>query len=123
MLACSPIVNSRIRLRMINSTSVISDRLMSGSTSCSRVLTAKPRGRFLSERCSAIAREASRVEGRVEDSWDRRLVDDVLDDRVGRQPVAGGMRAEPEPMAQHLSREILHVFRIDLGAARGAQRP
>lgn len=35
--ACSPGVNSRIRLRMSSSTSAISDRLMRGSTSCSRV--------------------------------------------------------------------------------------
>ena len=32
-------VNSRIRLRISSSISVISERLMSGSTSCSRVLT------------------------------------------------------------------------------------
>jgi hypothetical protein len=38
-LECSPGVNSRIRLRMSNSTSVTSERLISGSTSCSRVRT------------------------------------------------------------------------------------
>src|SRR6187399_2949921 len=99
MLAWSPIVNSRIRLRMINSTSVISDRLMSGSTSCSRVLTAKPRGRVLSERGFATRRKASRVDGRVEGcSWDRRLVDDVLDHRLGGEAVARGVRTEPQPV-------------------------
>src|SRR6188474_2005504 len=112
MLECSPIVNSRIRLRMSSSTSVISDRLMRGSTSCSRVLNAKPRGRVLSERGVAKRRGASRVEGRVEGSWDRGLVEDVLDDGLGRQTVARGVRPEPETMAQHVRREVLDVFRI-----------
>ncbi len=47
-------VNSRIRLRISSSISVISERLMSGSTSCSRVLMRST----LSECCLPACRQA-----------------------------------------------------------------
>src|SRR6476620_371463 len=111
MLECSPIVNSRIRLRMSSSTSVISDRLISGSTSCSRVLNVVP----LEDERTAPSDYATGAAGRtgVEgSSRDRRSVDDVLDHRIGGQAVTGGVRSQPQAMAEHVLREVLNVFRI-----------
>src|SRR5688500_15566798 len=96
MLECSPIVNSRIRLRISSSISVISERLMSGSTSCSRVRIAL---------------------------WDWRSFDDVFDHRLGGEAVARGVRPQPEPVAEHVRREILDIFRIHLVAPAHQQRP
>src|SRR4026207_532863 len=115
MLACSPMVNSRIRLRMSSSTSVISERLMSGSTSCSRVLIGNPpeNERAALSECAAGTAGRIRVGGGDHGSWNRRSFDDVLDHRVRGQPVAGGVRTQPEAVAEHVLREILDVFRVD----------
>ena len=40
-----------------------------------------------------------------------------------RQAVRGGMRPEPDAVAEHERREILDVFRIHLGAPALQQRP
>src|SRR6478735_6448400 len=115
-------VNSRIRLRINNSTSVISDRLISGSTSCSRVLNVVP----LEDERTAPSDYATGAAGRtgVEgSSRDRRSVDDVLDHRIGGQAVTGGVRSQPQAMAEHVLREVLNVFRIDLVALPDDQRP
>ena len=39
-------------------------------------------------------------------------VDDVRDDRIGRQAVARRMRAEPDAMAEHVRRQFLDVLRL-----------
>src|SRR5688572_22592199 len=116
MLECSPIVNSRIRLRISSSISVISERLMSGSTSCSRVLMRAA----LSECCLPACRQAIRVEGW---SWNGSLFDDVFHHGIGGQSVAGRVGTQPEPMAEHVLRKILDVLRIDLVPAAHEQRP
>ena len=37
--------------------------------------------------------------------------------------MAGRMRAEPDPMAEHVRREVLDVLGVHLGAASNEQRP
>ena len=112
-------MNSRIRLRMSSSISVMSDRLTSGSTSRSvRPATSCDRG-----------------------SWNRHPLDDVLDHRVGGQAVAGGVRArarcggrartarDPGCLPGYTSSRRAHEQRPDLGepapaddrARRGAE--
>src|SRR6185295_15263364 len=43
-------------------------------------------------------------------------IDDVFDDRVNRQPVARGMRAEPDAVRQDVLRQVLDVLRIHFRA-------
>src|SRR5262245_46645988 len=92
-------VNSRIRRMMRSSISVSSDRLTNASTSVSRVLT------------------------RLPGSWYSHPVDDVVDHFVGGEAVAGGVRAEPDPVAEDVRRQILDVLRVNLGALPDEQRP
>src|SRR5215468_10662415 len=94
-------VNSRIRRMMRSSISVSSDRLTNASTSVSRVLT----------RLGVLG------------SWYSDPVDDVIDHFVGGEAVAGGVRAEPDPVAEDVRRQILDILRVDLGALPDEQRP
>src|SRR6185436_1536987 len=55
--------------------------------------------------------------------WNGHLVHDIVDHHLGRDAVAGGVRAEPDAVAEDVPREILHVFRIDLAAFALEQRP
>ena len=67
----------------------------------------------------------ARPRGRPASSRNRHPLDEVVDDRFGRQAVAGRMRPEPDAMAEHVGRQILDVLRIDFVAAlaRAAPRP
>ena len=58
-------------------------------------------------------------------SWNRHPVDDVLDHHLDGEAVAGGVRAEPDAMAEHVRRQILDVLGIHLVAVavRAAPTP
>src|SRR5713101_6876104 len=56
-------------------------------------------------------------------SWNRHSVDDVGDHALGRQPVARGVRPEPDAVAEDVLCEVLDVFRVDLRAPADQQRP
>src|SRR5439155_12582390 len=107
-LRCSPIVNSRMRRMIRSSISASSDRLTKGSTSCSLVL--------MTMRIADCGLRAAA-------SWNSHAVDDVFDHAVGRQPMARGVRPEPDAVAEDVLRQILDVFRVDLRAPADEQRP
>src|SRR5262249_19563863 len=100
-----------MRRMMRSSISVSSERFTNGSTSCSRVLTAPS---ALSSLLSPVSCVILGVPGAP--SGNGHLVDDVGDHGVGRESMAGRVRAEPDAMAEDVGREILDVFRVDLGA-------
>src|SRR5262245_54504770 len=108
-------VNSRMRRMIRSSISVSSERFTNGSTSCSRVLTG------FSVLGSRFSVPGSRFA--VLPSWDRDLVDHIIDHRVGGETVACGMGTEPDPVAENVLRKILNVLGIHLGAAPDEQRP
>src|SRR5262245_61638583 len=115
-------VNSRMRRMIRSSISVSSERFTNGSTSCSRVLTGFS---VLGSRLSVLGSRFSVPGSRfaVLPSWDRDLVDHIIDHRVGGETVACGMGTEPDPVAENVLRKILNVLGIHLGAAPDEQRP
>ena len=56
-------------------------------------------------------------------SWHRHPIDEVVDDILDGDAVTGGVRSEPDAMAEHVARQRLHVLGIDLGAAVHAAAP
>src|SRR5262249_39823213 len=119
--------------RMIRSSiSVSSERFTNGSTSCSRVLmTVRIAECGLRSSIGAIGRGAStrtpqpafRNRPFLCRSWDRHLINYIRNDAVGGQPVARGVRPEPDAVPENVGRQILDVFRVDLGATPHEQRP
>src|SRR5262245_1519771 len=107
-LAWSPSVNSFIRFRMNSSISAISSKLTSASSSpCLGAWTAAPR--------SPIMRDLR--------SRHRHRIDDVVDDHVYGDAVARRVRTEPDAVRQHVTRQLLDVLGINVGAAVHEQCP
>ena len=50
-------------------------------------------------------------------------LDDVLHHRVRGEAVAGGVRAQPDAVVEHVDREILDVLGVDLVPAADQQGP
>src|SRR3954449_9213733 len=100
-----------------SSISASSDRLTNGSTSCSRVLIASPRAATKARRHEdGFVRRLFVPSCLRGGSWNGDPIDDVGDDAVGGQAVAGRVRPEPDAMVEDVRREILDVVGVDLGA-------
>src|SRR6516162_4196625 len=50
-------------------------------------------------------------------------IDDFVDDHLHGHTMAGGMRPEPNAVAENVLCKVLHVLRVNLGTAPPQQRP